>query len=275
MEPGLSDTTLHSQVAMLYSAEQEFALKQPTQSQGFAYWTQLRLFHEACMNLGVNLDILPEGKSLEGYRVVLVPTHFVTNPDVVKQLEDFAEKGGTVVITNRSGVKDENNNCILGQPLPGAFRRLCGCYVTETDAIGERTQRLRTRYGGTYRITGWCDLLELDTARPWGKYDDRFYSGTPAITRNDFGRGCAYYVGTIGEKAMYRSLLLEIFREQGIDTVEQLPQGVESTVRSGPGGTYRFFFNNTMEGKFIKSDGKKIPLNPLEVKIQTLDGTWV
>lgn len=273
--PGLSDTTLHSRVAMLYSAEQEFALKYPTQSEGFAYWTQLRLFHEACMNLGVNLDILPEGKPLDGYQVVLVPTHFVTNLDVVKQLEDFAETGGTVVVTNRSGVKDQNNNCILGQELPGAFRKLCGCYVTESDAIGRAVQHLRTHYGSTYQITGWCDLLELETAQAWAKYDDRFYSGTPAITRNAFGKGCAYYVGTIGEKSMYRSLLLEIFQQLGMETADQMPQGVEVTVRSGPGGSYRFLFNNTMDGKFVKVGRKKVFLNPLEVKIQAADGTWV
>lgn len=273
--PELSDTTLHSQVAMLYSAEQEFALKYPSQSEGFAYWTQLRMFHEACMSLGVNLDILPEGKPLDGYRVVLVPTHFITDPKVVNQLEDFARNGGTVVVTNRSGVKDENNNCILGQELPGAFRKLCGCYVTESDAIGKATQHLRTTYGGTYKITCWCDLLKLETARPWAKYDDRFYAGTPAITRNAFGKGCAYYVGTIGEKAMYRSLMLEILRKQGIETIEQMPRGVESTVRSGKGGTYRFFFNNTMDGKVVKLGDEKVFLSPLEVKILTGDGTWI
>ena len=119
--PELSDTTVHSRVAMLYSAQQEFAFKNTYQSDGFAYWTQLRLFHEACMNLGVNLDILPEGKPLDGYRVVLVPTHLVTDPGVVKQLEDFARNGGTVVVTNRSGVKDQNNNCIFGSGTAGSL----------------------------------------------------------------------------------------------------------------------------------------------------------
>ena len=31
----------------------------------------------------------PESASLEGYRVVLVPTHFITNPDVVARLEVY------------------------------------------------------------------------------------------------------------------------------------------------------------------------------------------
>ncbi len=273
--PELDRTTIHAQVAMLYSAEQEYALKNQIQSEGFAYWTQLKLFHNACMNLGVDLDILPERACFDGYKVVLVPTHFITDPALAGRLERFAENGGTVVLTNRSGVKDQNGNCILGQMLPTVFRRLCGCYVTESDAIGPARQRLCTVHGGSYQITSWCDLLALDTAAAWARYQDRFYAGTPAITRNPFGAGLAYYVGTVGEKALYRALLLEIFREQGISTVENLPQGVEVTTRTGPGGTYRFFFNNTRQcHRFLLAD-TVVALAPLQVKIQTGEGQWL
>ena len=273
--PALDNTTIRSQVALLYSADQEFGLKNQIQSEGFAYWTQLRLFHDACMNLGVNLDILPEGASLDGYRVVLVPTHFITNPAVAAQLEDFARNGGTVVLTNRSGVKDQNGNCILGQPLPTAFRALCGCCVSETDAIGPARQQLTTIHGGTYAISGWCDLLVPETAAVWARYADRFYAGTPAITRNQFGAGQAYYIGTIGEKALYRALLLEIFREQEISMVEVLPRNVELTTRSGPGGVYRFFFNNSTHGCAFPLGSETVTLRPLEVKILTGKGEWL
>lgn len=273
--PRLNETTVHSQVAMLYSAEQEFALKNQRQSQGFAYWTQLRLFHNACMSLGVNLDIVPESAALEGYQVVLVPTHFITDPQVVNRLEDFARAGGTVVVTNRSGVKDKHGNCILGQMLPTLFRPLCGCYVEEYDPIGEAKQRLHTVRGGRYEITGWCDLLTVETAQVWARYEDRFYAGVPAITKNSFGQGTAYYVGTVGEKALYRTLLLEVFREQGIPVIGTLPPKVEVTTRTGPGGSYRFFFNNSLQGQHFQLEGKKLSLGPLEVKIQTEEGDWV
>ena len=273
--PQISDTTPISQVAMLYSADQEFSLKNQLQSEGFAYWTQLRLFHDGSMNLGVNLDILPEGHGLEGYRVVLVPSHFITNEKVVAQLERFASEGGTVVITNRSGVKDQNGNCLLGQSLPGPLRKLCGCYVEEYDAIGPAKQKIRSAFGGSFQITGWCDLLKLETARSWAKYADRYYAGVPAISWNRYGKGKVYYVGTIGEKSMYRALVSEIYREQGIEMMELLPFGVESTVRSGPGGTYRFFFNNTNHGKTFHMGEEKLSLLPFEMKIYTQSGEWI
>lgn len=272
--PQLGETSVHSQVAMLYSADQEFALKNQLQSEAFAYWTQMKLFHNACMNLGVNVDILPEGAPLEGYRVVLVPTHFIVNPAVVAQLEQFTAAGGTVVLTNRSGVKDQNNNCLLGEMLPTVFRPLCGCVVKESDAIGPARQQLTTMHGGTYSITSWCDLLELETATAWAWYKDRFYAGVPAITRNKFGAGLTYYVGTVGEKALYRALLLEIFREQDIPVLKMLPRDVEASSRSGPGGEYWFFFNNSLHGKTFPVGQDMVTLRPLEVKIQA-GGVWL
>ena len=273
--PQLSETTLNSRTAMLYSADQEFSFHTQAQSEGFAYWTQLRLFHEACINLGVNIDILPEGHSLDGYQVLIVPTWFVTDKKIVKQIENFAAGGGTVIITNRSGVKDKTGSCILGDPLPTLFRPLCGCRVNDTDAIGPSWQRIRSIHGGEFRITSWCDLLELETAEPLAKYTDRFYAGTPAITVNHYGSGLVYYVGTVGEKAMYRWLLLEIFHSQGIKVMELLPEGIESTVRSGPGGSYRFFFNNTLQGKSFYVEGRKIWMQAMEVKIRKDTGEWI
>lgn len=273
--PGLGDTTLHSQTAILYSADQEFALKNQTQSEGFAYWTQLRLFHEACTGLGVNVDVVHEDTPLDSYKVVVVPTHFVADPSLASRLEDFTRAGGTVVITNRSGVQDKNGNCILGQELPTIFQSLCGCRVTEYDAIGPVFQSLELTRGGSYQITSWCDLLEVDTARVWARYHGRFYSGTPAITKNTYGKGTAYYVGTVGEKSLYRTLLLEIFREQKISMWDTMPQGLEVTTRSGTGGTYQFFFNNTPHSQHMQIGSEPVAFRPMEMKIKAESGEWV
>lgn len=147
--PGLGNTEVHSECAMLYSADQEFSFKNQRQSKGFAYHTQLRLFHNACMELGVNLDIVQEDAPLDGYKVVLVPTHFVVNPGLAERLEAFAAAGGTVVLTNRSGVKDKDGSCIMGEALPTVFRKLCGCSVVEYDPIGLTEQRVTTARGGS------------------------------------------------------------------------------------------------------------------------------
>ena len=273
--PGLDKTTVQSDVAILYSADQEFALKNQRQAVDFAYWTQPRLFQEACAGLGVNTDVIHETESLEGYKVVIVPTHHIVEPSMAQKLEDFAAQGGTVVLTNRSGVKDKTGNCLFGQPLPGPFRTLCGCFVEEYDPIGKARQRISASKGESYAVTGWCDLIKPETAEVWARYEGRFYAGTAAVTKNAFGSGRAYYVGTVGEKALYRALMTEILREQAVPMLTTLPRCVEVTTRSGAGGVYRFFFNNQPVGCHFPLEGETVSLRPFEMAIRTGEGKWV
>lgn len=51
--------------------------------------------------------------------------------------------------------------------------------------------------------------------------------------------------------------------------------GVEVTTRSGAGGTYRFFFNNTLREQRFELEGETVVLRPMEMKIRTEAGTWV
>ncbi len=268
--PYLDKTTLVSPVALLYGANQEFALRSQRQSDGCRYWTQPQLLHEACGNLGVNVDVIEEAQSLAGYHVVLVPVHTVVNAKTVENLYAFARDGGTVVLTDRCGVKNEYGNCIGGEELPTVFAALAGCHVEEYDPIGQQKQEILGKNGKTYAITSWCDLLQCDSAKPIARYLGRYYDGTPAITKNSYGKGCVYYIGTVGEKAMYRDLLLEIFRALGIAVQEQLPRGVEITTRSGEGGTYRFTFNNTAAPVCFPLGGEEIRLKPLEMRIDVM-----
>ncbi|MDD3486194.1 MAG: beta-galactosidase [Atopobiaceae bacterium] len=270
--PGLADTTAHAQVAMLYGADQEFSLRDQPQSEDYHYWTQLKLIHAACMNLGVDVDVIDQAADLSGYDVVIAPELMVCDPEVVAHLEEAATRGASMVVTCRSGVKDMNGNCIVGQYLPTLLAPLCGCHVLEYDPIGPRRQTLRTEGDEEYSITSWCDLVECDTATTWARYADRYYEGTPAVTRNDFGKGHGWYVGCVGEKALYVRLLAEVFREQGIGTTTDVPLGVEICSRSGKGGTYTFVFNDAMVTNELDFGPEHLVLAPLEVKVKTDEG---
>ena len=50
---------------------------------------------------------------------------------------------------------------------------------------------------------------------------------------------------------------------------------MESTTRSGDGGTYQFFFNNTLHGQNFQLQGERVHLRPLEMKIRTEKAVWV
>ncbi|MDR1092983.1 MAG: beta-galactosidase [Clostridiales bacterium] len=260
------DAALKSKVALLYSYEQEHAFKIQKMSEGFTYRRQAELLHRAYMSLGVNVDVIEETAGLSGYAVVLVPAHFVADDAVVRKLERFVRSGGTVVVTARSGVKDPYNAC-LTRELPGPFAKLCGVLVDEYDPIGAGSAALSTPEGKKYAATCWCDILTPQTAEVWAAYDSEFYKGRAAAVRNRFGKGRAYYLGTVGDDALYRDLAVETLAAAGIPHGGVLPPGFEISVRENEGCEFTFIFNNDGEARDLRYGKETLRFKPFEVKV--------
>lgn len=262
----LEGTEIKNHCAILYSSDQEYALKIQPQTDGFHYYNQLKAFHHAFMSLGVGTDIINQYEDFSSYKIIVVPTLFITDVNVVKRLYEYTKSGGTVIITNRSGVKDFNNKCIM-DALPCAFRELIGACITEYDAIGKEIAHIKTTDGMVYEVTQWCDILEADTATVLAVYSDYFYSGKSAITQNSYGDGTAYYIGTVGYKDFYRYLAECTLKSIGITYMNNLPEGIEITLREKEHQRYYFMFNNTNQKKLITILDIEHELDPFEMRI--------
>ncbi len=255
----LEGSTPESQVAIIYGSDQEYAFKIQPQVEGMHYFTQLKAYHDAFASLGIGVDIVDARSDLSKYKVVVAPTLFVTDREMVDKLDAYAKRGGRLVLTNRSGVKDDNNRCIMS-PLPTVFADMAGVHVEEYDAIGKRWQKLHIsqaawllqdkrmwaeRQGDELACQLWCDILESDGAEVLARYGENFYEGRAAITANQYGAGEVYYVGTVMNRCGMVSLMSEIIRKAGISHIENLPFGVEHTVRRKGKDRWHFLFNNT------------------------------
>lgn len=263
----LEGTAPKAEVAILYGPEQLDAFGIQTQSPGLDYWPQLRAWHEAFASYGVNVDVVAEDAPLDRYRVVVVPCHFITNAKTVDNIRAFVQAGGTAVITNRSGVKDSANGCVM-QALPGAFAEVCGVTVTEYDPIGERTVSVRmgdTRFEGNL----WADLLAPATAETLAVYDSEFYKGTPAVTCNAYGSGHAYYVGVCGKRGLRRAVAQAALETADVPHTE-LPRGVQLTTRESDAVKARFLFNENETAQTFTVNGEAITLQPFEMRIDRL-----
>ena len=100
------------------------------------------------------------------------------------------------------------------------------------------------------------------------RYDGGFYRGSPAVTRNAFGQGSVYYIGTVGEQALYNVIARQAVEAADLPFIPDLPAGVEVTTRTGKGRTTRFIFNNTSGEQRIRLDGAEMTLAPFEMRIQ-------
>ncbi len=290
----IKDSVIKNKVALLYGSDQEYGFKLQHQAEGMYYLEQLKSLHDGFTSIGIGVDIIDENVDLSEYDVVLAPTIMITKENVIRSLYDFTDRGGSLVLTNRSGVKDEYNKCIMS-PLPTVFSELAGVYVTEYDVIGSQKQSLQLQdeewqqrweevcsqpdfhsQGKEVICTQWCDLLEVTTAKTIASYGDQFYAGTAAITENEYGKGKAYYLGTVLEREMYITLAKVIASEKGLTYIDNLPLGVELTTRENENKKWSFLFNNTdkvqefepcVSGDDVNISEYKCKLEPFEMKI--------
>lgn len=255
-------------VAILFSFDNEYAFKIQPMTE-YYYFEQIQRLHGALTSLGLNVDIIGEHESFDGYRIVCAPEMYVTNMDVVRRLHDFAGRGGTVVMTPRSGVKDENNNVIMAQ-LPTVYRDMVGAYVEEYHAIGSDSVQVKFADGTMVKGRQWCDILETEGAEVLASYDSEYFRGTPTITRNAYGEGVVYYIATVGNQALYNKLIRSVVTEAGLSFIPDLPPHVEVTTRTGSGQTTRFIFNNSDVSQVVSIDGKTLTLSPFEMHIDRI-----
>ena len=258
-------TTVTSRVAILNGFDSEYAFKLQLQTDGIYYYEQMQAFHNAFSQYGVNVDIIDQEADLCGYDIVIAPTMYVRNAKTVEQLHAFAQNGGTVLITARSGVKDENNNCIM-QPLPTDYADMTGCWVEEYDAIGNGRIAVEME-GQQYQGAHWCDVLHPEEAKVLAVYGEKFYAGKPVITQNTYGKGTVYYIGTVGQPALCRSLAERMLKQAKIPYFTDLPERVEVTVREGEGKKFTFVFNNDEVIKNFTFKGEQLELAPFEMKV--------
>jgi beta-galactosidase len=256
LAPLLDGTTLDNDVAMLFSHEQLNAFQVQPQSDGFDYLQNFKRLHSAFMRLGVGTDVINWRDDFRKYRLVVAPMLYLIDAEFAAQLREYAEQGGTLVLTTRSGVKNMSNVC-LPHRLPNLLADLAGAVVDEYDPVGNDRQRVRfeaPEYGGEFECSQWCDVLSPTTARPVAVYASEFFAGRAAVTRNDFGQGSVYYVGTILDRAATETLLGQIVTQLGVDALPGLPEGTETAVRRSATARLRFLLNLTKERKFVGAD---------------------
>ncbi|WP_433753058.1 beta-galactosidase [Paenibacillus amylolyticus] len=242
----LQGSTLHNEVAILHSHDQLNALRIQPQAEGLEYYENIKVWHRALTKLGISTDVIHTSEPLDGYKVIIAPHLYLMDETTAEHLQAFAAAGGTLVLTHRTGVKNDNNVCVMA-PLPGLLSACSGVRVTEYDPVGGDIVQIRDEQGHLYTASQWVDVLELDTAKPVAVYADQFYAESAAVTKNDWGKGEVYYVATQPEEAYVSQLLQNIAEGCGLSGIQSLPDGVQVTTRSGANGTFRFILNLSPE----------------------------
>lgn len=98
--------------------------------------------------------------------------------------------------------------------------------------------------GKTYEIRNFCDLVKTNGAETLLAYRDDFYAGYPALTKNVFGEGEAYYVCADFEQAFYDDFCRKLAEEKGLErAAAEIPEGLDVATREDEKYKYLFVQN--------------------------------
>ena len=192
-------------------------------------------------NIGVNM--IPVDADFSKYKIVVAPVLYMVKEGMKEALTKFMENGGILITTFMSGLVNESDNVHLGG-YPGPLRELAGVWVEEIDALApEQTNTITFTDGTRMSCNLLCDLMHLEGAQLLASYDENFYAGMPAITKNTFGKGCTYYIGTnMGQEGIDKVLKMAT-QQAGVHPVVNEPTALEVVCRKTADSTHYYIFN--------------------------------
>ena len=233
-------------VAIIFSWESWWAGDGESRpSHSVRYLDEVHATYAALHELGVTVDIVAPDADLTAYRLVVVPNLYMVTDSQAANLSDFVAAGGHTLITFFSGIVDEDDRVRLGG-YPGAFRDLLGITVEEFAPVREG-ERITLDNGAVSRL--WSERLRSTGAEIIASYVDGPLPGIPAITRNSFGAGQAWYAATALDAPSLRDLLRTISAGSGATMLGPESDGSIEVVRRSITGTdsdrsYLFVINH-------------------------------
>jgi beta-galactosidase len=248
----VAGSSVEAEVALLLDYPSGWAQEAEAQpSVDMGSFAEIRRWYAALWRAGVTADLAPPSADLSRYRVVFVPSLYLVSDADAARLKSYVDAGGTVVVGAYSGIVDECDRVRLGG-YPGAFTDLLGIVVEEFFPLLSG-QRVALSDGGTGTV--WTEAGRATTAEVVVRHVDPPVAGAPAVTRNAFGAGTAWYCGTRLAEPDLARLLQDVCDQAGVRPV--LPAAtVEAVRRRHPDGTsYLFLLNHSGQAVEVPATG--------------------
>lgn len=221
----LGDSPSKAPVAMVYDYRSSWLTRIQPQGRDFCYHEMAFRWYEAVRRLGLDVDFVAPGASLDGYGLVLVPSLLIVSEAAGEALRSTTAQ---VLFGPRTGSRTVNG-AIPENLAPGPLADLCNLRVREVSSL---------RPGVTYKVIGivagkaerWRDHVETETgAEVLATFDD----GLPAFV----SEGNVHYLACWPDADLLNSVIRHVVDKSGLETM-QLPDHVR--VRRFNGCTFAF-----------------------------------
>ena len=185
---------------------------------------------------------------LQKYELLFYPHAVILTEERMAVLEAYVRKGGKLVMGCRTGYKDLNGRCVMDY-LPGPAANLTGTDIPEYSFVAPDEGKVYADWDGEkIEAAVFNDILAPvgENAEVLAVYENSYYAGEPALIRNRFGKGEAYYFGGAFSLEAAKAFLRRLGAAQPYAKIIEVPEGCEIAVRRKPGAdgaAYLFVLN--------------------------------
>jgi beta-galactosidase len=218
---------------LLYNFDNRWDLDNHTQTNRWDTMGHLLKYHKALKGLGCPVDVIDESSDFARYPFLVAPAYQLTDEQLAERWTKYAQGGGHLVLTLRTGQKDRRGHLWEG-PWAKPITELIGAGIPSYDVLpGNLTGKVQAA-GKTYDWGVWGESLNPRAGTTvLATYTDHFYKGKTAAVTRRLGRGSVTYIGveSLGGE-MERDLLRGVFERAGV-AVRALPNGFYVEWREG------------------------------------------
>jgi beta-galactosidase len=243
---GLTGTRSAAKAAIVFDWDCWWALELGNSPRSdLSYAQEVLRLYRPFFDANITVDFVDTKSDLSAYSLVVMPATYLLTDESVQRFEDYVSDGGRLVVSYLSGIVDESNTIRLGG-YPGALRSVLGAWSEEMHPLaGEGEEvKLATADGGTASASYWAEHLHTEGADVLATYDSGRLAGSPAVTRNTFGKGTAVYLSARVDNTFLESLLTVEREAAGVEPELPAPPGVQVRRRTGKGNSFVLVLNH-------------------------------
>ncbi len=256
LSENLIDLKKENDVAILINNESLTGLEWLQIGNGVDYNTVVRWMYDEIYHLNVGCDFInTEEFELAKYKMIVVPSLYSAKDALLERLNEYVENGGHLVVSFKSGFSNDNLKVSCNKQ-PNILSKSCGITYDQFTIPRNVSLKGLDLDGEALTANNWMELIEPTTAEVIARYDHPQWSEYAAITRNNYGKGTALYLGCMTTSVVLRHVFSEEIKRAGINDIEQhyeYPIIVKKSKRSD-GKSIIFFFNYSNETQTITYD---------------------
>lgn len=261
----IKGATKDSKVVIIFDWDSNWALKR---GGGFGRPTRQypQTLQEHCSVFWENdiaVDIITSEQEFDQYDLLIAPMLYLMDEKTISKLSNYVSSGGTLLSSYFTGIVNETDLVNIGG-WPSELQAIFGISLKELDTLYPDEFNSLKFQGKQYQIKDYSGIIDVTQAEVMGTYQTEFYKNTPAVIKNSFGSGQAYYLAARTNrdflKDFYKPIIEKLYLANSLINEPKFEVSVQTRIKEGV--SYYFLMN-------FSTDTQEVVLNKTVVDIES------